>query len=305
MEFFKPDISIDFMKASKWAAILSVSIFIFSLASLFIKGIHKGLDFTGGTQIELSFQDSPNLEEMRNNLIKAGFDQIVVQNYGSSKGVLINIAPKEGVSATQLLDKVLTIFPDATKKRNEYIGPQVGKELATKGFLAIVISLLGTLVYIAIRFEFKFAVCSVLALIHDPILILGMFSFLQLEFDLKVLGALLAILGYSINDTIVVFDRVRENFRKHRKKTVIEIMNLSINQTLSRTIMTSMLTLIVVLALYVFGGEALKNFSLTLIIGIIIGTYSSIYVAGACAVAMGLKRTDLIPQSKETVDNRP
>ena len=199
----------------------------------------------------------------------------------------------------------MNALPCATKQQVDFVGPQVGQELATKGALAILVSLLATMVYIAIRFEYRLAFSSAIALIHDPILILGIFAWFGIEFDLKALAGLLAVIGYSLNDTIVVFDRVRENFVKIRRSTPIEIMNISINQTLSRTIMTSLLTLFVVVALFVYGGETIHGFSLALIIGIVIGTYSSIYVAGALAVVMGLSSKDFISTNKKILDNRP
>ena len=196
-------------------------------------------------------------------------------------------------------------LPGAVKQRVDFVGPQVGKELATKGILAIVIALLATMIYIALRFEHRLAFSSAVALVHDPVLILGIFSFFRIEFDLKALAGLLAVIGYSLNDTIVVFDRVRENFIKIRRASSMEIMNISINQTLSRTIMTSVLTLFVVVALFVYGGETIHGFSLALIIGIVIGTYSSIYVAGALAVVMGLDRKDFLKSQKKEIDDRP
>ena len=196
-------------------------------------------------------------------------------------------------------------LPGAIKQRVDFVGPQVGAELATKGALAIIVALLATMIYIAFRFEFRLAVSSAVALIHDPVLILGVFAIFHVEFDLKALAGLLAVIGYSLNDTIVVFDRVRENFIKIRRSTPLEIMNVSINQTLSRTIMTSLLTLFVVVALFLYGGETIRGFSLALIIGIVVGTYSSIYVAGALAVVMGLDRKDFMPTARKELDDRP
>ena len=204
-----------------------------------------------------------------------------------------------------MVKQVLEVLPDAKVQQVDYIGPQVGQELATKGALAVVIALLGTMIYIALRFEFRFAVASTVALIHDPVLILGIFSFFHLEFNLITLAAVLTVIGYSLNDTIVIFDRVRENFRKLRKATPVEVVNSATNQTLSRTIMTSVLTLMVVLALFFLGGSTLHGFALAMIIGIVIGTYSSIYVAGSLALALGLTRQHLLPPSKEALDERP
>lgn len=305
MEFFNPNSNVDFMGARRWTAIFSILIFVLSMAALTIHGLKWGLDFTGGTQIEISYSSAADLPLIREDLAKAGFKEAQVVSYGTSKDVLISIAPREDKEQARLVDQVMEALPGATKQRVEFVGPQVGQELATKGALAVIVSLLATMIYIAMRFEYRLAVSSAVALIHDPVLILGIFAFFGVEFDLKALAGLLAVIGYSLNDTIVVFDRVRENFVKIRRATSIEIMNISINQTLSRTIMTSMLTLFVVLALFIYGGEAIHGFSLALIIGILIGTYSSIYVAGALAVAMGLDRKDFLPNQRKEIDNRP
>ncbi|KTC88566.1 protein translocase subunit SecF [Legionella cincinnatiensis] len=305
MEFFNPNSNVDFMGARRWTATFSILIFVLSIGALAIHGLKWGLDFTGGTQIEVSYSSAADLPLIRENLAKAGFKEAQVVSYGTSKDVLISIAPREDKEQARLVDQVMTALPGASKQRVEFVGPQVGQELATKGALAVVVSLLATMIYIAMRFEYRLAVSSAVALVHDPVLILGIFALFGVEFDLKALAGLLAVIGYSLNDTIVVFDRVRENFVKIRRATSIEIMNISINQTLSRTIMTSMLTLFVVLALFIYGGEAIHGFSLALIIGILIGTYSSIYVAGALAVAMGLDRKDFLPSQRKEVDNRP
>lgn len=305
MEFFNPNSKIDFMGARRWTALFSAFIFIGSIAALLINGLHWGLDFTGGTQIEVSFEQAANLEQIRENLSKAGFPEAQVVSYGTSKDVLISLAPHENMQEGAIVDTVMQTMPGATKQRVDFVGPQVGEELATKGVLAIVVSLLATMIYIAMRFEFRLAFSSAVALIHDPVLILGIFALFHVEFDLKALAGLLAVIGYSLNDTIVVFDRVRENFVKIRRGEPLEIMNISINQTLSRTIMTSLLTLFVVVALFVYGGEAIRGFSLALIIGIVIGTYSSIYVAGALAVVLGLSKQDFMPNKSKLSDDHP
>ncbi|STY28794.1 protein-export membrane protein SecF [Legionella wadsworthii] len=305
MEFFNPNSSVDFMGARRWTAMFSILIFVLSIGALAIHGLKWGLDFTGGTQIEVTYPSAADLPAIRESLNKAGFKEAQVVSYGTSKDVLISIAPREDKEQTRLVDQVMSALPGAVKQRVDFVGPQVGQELATKGALAVVVSLLATMIYIAMRFEYRLAVSSAVALVHDPVLILGVFAFFGIEFDLKALAGLLAVIGYSLNDTIVVFDRVRENFVKIRRASSIEIMNISINQTLSRTIMTSMLTLFVVVALFVYGGEAIHGFSLALIIGIIIGTYSSIYVAGALAVAMGLDRKDFMPSQRKEVDSLP
>lgn len=305
MELFNPNSKIDFMGVRKWTALFSAIVCIVSIASLSINGLKWGLDFTGGTQIEVSYTDTPRLEDIRKSLAKAGFPEAQVITYGSAKDVLISIAPHKNLDQRLAVDKVMQALPDAQKQQAEIVGPQIGQELAIKGALAVVVAMLATMAYIAFRFEYRLAVSAAVALVHDPILILGVFSLFHIEFDLKALAALLAVIGYSLNDTIVVFDRVRENFRKIRRTPPLEIMNLAINETLSRTIMTSALTLVVVVSLFVYGGEAIHTFSLALMIGIIIGTYSSIYVAGALAITLGLNRNDLIVTPKAALDDRP
>lgn len=304
MEFFKKSTSIDFMALRKWSGALSCLLFIASLSSLFYNGLNWGLDFTGGVQIQVTYNQPADLATMRDQLSAAGLEKAVVQSYGTASDVLISLPPSQE-NATTLSQQVLKALPGAQLQRQEYVGPEVGAELANKGVLAFVIALLATMCYIAIRFEWRFAVSAAVALIHDPILILGIFSYCHIEFNLTALAAVLAVVGYSLNDTIVIYDRVRENFRKVRQTNTLEIMNLSINQTLSRTIMTSAATLVVVLMLLFFGGAMIYNFALALVIGIVVGTYSSIYIAGALAVALGLSRNDLLPKAKVVVDDLP
>lgn len=305
MEFFKANTKIDFMKQRKIATAFSVLLFIFSITSFIFKGLNLGLDFTGGTQIELHAPNPIDLLKVREKLKKQGFHEATVQPYGSSQDILIRIGVQKKLNEQQLKTVILNMVSGGVIEQMQYIGPQVGKTLAMNGILAVLASLLAMMVYIGIRFEYRFAVSATLALIHDPLLILGVFSFFHLEFNLIVLAALLTVIGYSLNDTVVVYDRIRENFRKMRKASTIEVVNASINQTLSRTIMTSGLTLSVVLVLLVFGGETLSGFSLALAIGIVIGTYSSIYIAGSTSVAMGLKRNHLLPPAKTELDNAP
>ncbi len=309
MEFFKHNTQINFMGQRKGAAILSAILFVLSLVSLFVNGLNLGLDFTGGTQVQLSFPQAADLNQIRDRLETAGFKEAVVNSYGTSKDVLVTLVPKKAVESTDMKDEIVrqivTALPDAKVQQVDSIGSQVGQELATKGALAVVIALLGTMIYIALRFEWRFSVGSTVALIHDPLLILGIFSFFHLEFNLIGLAALLTVIGYSLNDTIVIFDRIRENFRRLRKAEPIDVVNQSINQTLSRTIMTSALTLMVVLALFFLGGRMLHGFALALIIGIVVGTYSSIYVAGSLSLALGLTRQNLLPVAKEVLDDRP
>jgi preprotein translocase subunit SecF len=311
MEFFKHNTKIDFMGQRKWAALLSILMFVLSIYSLVAHGLNWGLDFTGGTQIHLAFPEPVNVAEVRDGLEKSGYKDAVVVSYGTSRDVLVTIMPQaeEGgnteVTKESVVSPILKLMPNAKVKEVNYIGPQVGQELATKGALAIVIALLGTMIYIAFRFEARFAIGSTLALIHDPLIILGVFSYRHLEFNLIALAAVLTVIGYSLNDTIVIFDRVREDFRRVRKGTSYEIMNLAINQTLSRTIMTSALTLMVVSALYFLGGSMVHGFALALIIGIVVGTYSSIYVAGSFALALGLNRQHLLAPPKEELTEKP
>ncbi|MCX7114798.1 MAG: protein translocase subunit SecF [Gammaproteobacteria bacterium] len=306
MECFNPNSNIDFMGLRFWTASFSVMVVVFALVALCWKGLVWGLDFTGGLQIEARYESQQaNLPDIRARLYAAGFHEAQVMNYGSSKNVLISIGPHHLQNQTTLAEQIIQLLPAAVMQRVDIVGPQVGKELATKGSLAVLIAMIAILIYVAFRFEFRLAVSAVVALIHDPILILGVFAFFGIEFDLKALAGLLAVIGYSINDTIVVFDRVRENFIKMRRATPLEIMNKAINQTLSRTIMTSLLTLCVVLALLIYGGATIFGFALALFIGIVIGTYSSIYVAGALAVVMGLNRQDFLPNAPKLVEDRP
>ncbi len=311
MEFFKHNTTIDFMAQRKWAAILSITLCLLSLLALGVFGLNKGLDFTGGVQIQLSYPEAAQLDDIHERLDRAGFPEAVVISYGTSKDVLVTLVPKDKnpemmneKTQASMVQQVIAALPGATVAQVNYIGPQVGKEMESKGLIAIIVALLGTMVYIAFRFDMRFAIGSTVALLHDPIIILGIFAFWRIEFNLIALAAVLTVIGYSLNDTIVIFDRVRENFRKFRKYDALEVMNLSINQTLSRTIMTSALTLMVVFALFFLGGNLLHGFALALIIGIIVGTYSSIYVAGSLSITLGLTRQHLIPQPR-TVDERP
>lgn len=308
MEFFKSNPKIPFMKQRWLAATISAIIFICSIISLSVNGLNFGLDFTGGTQAEVAFLQPVSVMHLRNQLVAAGFTQAVVQAYAKNKSsdnmYSVRVGLHKSLTQEELKSKLVSAMPGATINSLEYIGPEVGKQLMTNGILAIVLVFIGTMIYIALRFEYRFALSAAIALVHDPILILGVFSFFHLEFSMIVLTGLLTVIGYSLNDTIVVYDRVRENFRKIRKSTPLEIMDLSINQTLSRTIMTSGLTFAVVIALFLYGGQSVHGFALALMIGIMVGTYSSIYVAGSLAIAFGLTRANLIPTQK-VVDEMP
>lgn len=309
MEFFHRQTNFDFMGISKYTACFSAIITVLAIGFLVFKGLNFGLDFTGGTQIELRYSRPIDFEEVRQHLEKSDFSGAKVTQYGSTRDILVKIPNKAGESEQMMGNKVFEALKTQDSqielRRVEFVGSEVGENLAEQGGLAVLVALLATLLYIAMRFEYRFGISATVALMHDPIVILGIFALFQIEFDLATLAGVLAVIGYSLNDTIVVFDRVRENFRKVRKGTAREIMNISINQTLSRTIMTSLMTLLVVVSLYFFGGESLHGFSLSLIIGIVIGTYSSIFVAGALALQMGLTRSDLAPSSKKIVDEMP
>lgn len=302
MELFKVKSPIDFLSARKWAAAVSVILVLGSLLSLATRGIHWGLDFTGGIVIELEYPQPVEIAQIRDLLNNKGFEDAVIQHFGSSHELMIRLAPRSDMTEQEVASSIRTLLqesePGVTLLRAEVLGAQIGQELAEQGALAILVALIGTMIYIAFRFEWRLAVGAGVALAHDPLLILGLFSLCQFEFDLPTLAAILAVIGYSLNDTIVVFDRVKENFLKVRKGNAVEIMNLSLTQTLSRTLMTSFLTLLVVTSLLIYGGPTLFGFSLALFVGIIVGTYSSIYVAGALSVWLGLSREDLIPVVK-------
>lgn len=309
MELFHKQTKIDFMGIRKITAVISIIISVVSLFFIFTKGLNYGLDFTGGTQLELRYSNPISFEDVRHQLETSGFAGAKVTQYGSTRDILVKLANKEGVTEQQLGQLVLETLkkhdPNIELRKVEFVGSEVGEHLAEQGALAVLVALFAIMLYIAMRFEYRFGVSAAVSLLHDPIIILGIFSYFQIEFDLATLAGILAVIGYSLNDTIVVYDRVRENFRKVRKGSTEEIMNLSINQTLSRTLMTSCMTLMVVIALYFLGGESLQGFSLSLIIGIVIGTYSSIFIAGALALVMGLSRQDLMPNAKKVVDDLP
>lgn len=304
MEFFKTNTKIKFMGRRKVAAVFSIILFLASVVTLSVNGLNLGLDFTGGTAIEMKFEQPANIEQIRTSLHQHGFSQATVQSY-TVKDISIRIGPQKGLTQDQVTQKITDAVPAGHVVMDNSIGPQVGKTLLTNGILAVIVALIGTMIYVALRFDYRFAVSAAVALVHDPVLILGIFSFFHIEFNLIVLAAVLTVIGYSLNDTIVVYDRIRENFRKIRKGSPTEVVDLSINQTLSRTIMTSGLTLIVVIALFILGGNTIHNFALALIIGIVIGTYSSIYVAGSLAVALGMNRTSLMPTPKRVDDDLP
>lgn len=312
MQMFKLKHAIDFMGLRKITAVISLLLVLLSIGSLVTRGLNFGIDFTGGTLIEVGYPQPVKLEEVRSALANSGFVQAQAQHFGATSDVLIRIAPQQGKQSAQLSEDAMSALrqqdPGVEMRRVEFVGPQVGEELTEQGGLAMIYALIGILIYIIVRFQWRFAPGAVVALVHDVMITLGFFSVLQIDFDLTVLAALLAVIGYSLNDTIVVFDRIRENFRKIRKGTSYQIINASINQTLSRTLMTSLTTLLVLVSLFLFGGEVIHSFSMALILGIVVGTYSSIYVASTMALALGISKADLMtarPEGGEPESSEP
>ncbi len=298
-EIIKTEKTIHFMKVAKPAYILSGLLILLSLVTIGVRGINWGLDFTGGTVIEMGYSKAADLEEIRPLLASNGFDDAVMQHFGSSKEVLIRVAPREGVESKHLGNQIIAIMKgydsSAELRRIEFVGPNVGDELTEEGGLALLAALICILIYVGFRFEWRLASGAVLALAHDVTITLGIFSLLQVEFDLTILAALLTVIGYSLNDTIVVFDRIRENFRRMRTDDSVEIVDVSLTQTLSRTLITSGTTLMVLVSLFLKGGALIHGFALALLIGIVVGTYSSIYVASALALRLGVNRETMLP----------
>ncbi len=305
MDFFKRETHIDFMTHRLRAVVITGCLIAAALAFLFFRGLNLGLDFTGGTLVEVGYPSAVDLTEVRQTLSAGGYPDAVVQTFGTARDILIRLAPDSGQGdalSNAVLDTLQAANPEATLRRVEFVGPQVGEELAEKGGLALLYALGGILVYVAFRFEYRFAIGAVSAVLHDVVVTLGLFAGIGLTFDLTVLAALLAVIGYSLNDTIVVFDRIRENFVRVRKGDAVEVTNRSINQMLPRTLVTSLTTLLVLIALFILGGELIRGFALALIIGVLVGTYSSIYVASTAALALGVSKEDLIPPPKEGDD---
>lgn len=304
-------IQFNFMGMRKVTSIVSALLIIFSVFTLSYQGLNLGIDFTGGTLVEVGYPEAVNLDKLRQSFSDSEFNDVAIQYFGSAKEILIRIPPQQGLNSADVSSKLLNLLSSnnfsAEMRRVEFVGPQVGEELREDGGLAMLYALLCIMVYIAFRFQMRFSVGAVSALIHDVIITLGFFSITRFSFDLTILAALLAVIGYSLNDTIVVFDRVRENFRKIRDKTPVEVFNISLNQTLSRTLMTSFTTLLVLTALFLLGGEIIHGFSVALIFGVLIGTYSSIYIASPVTLMLGIKKEDLMPVKKEGVDleNQP
>ena len=300
---------INFMGLRKIAATVSIAFVLLSIGSLAVRGLNFGLDFTGGTLVEVVYEQAEALSAVRAALAEAGFEQAVVVNFGSDTDVLVRLP--QGLSP-DLGDQILAVLrqsasSDVDLRRIEFVGPQVGEQLREQGGLAILMALIVVLIYIAMRFQLKFAFGAVLALAHDVVVVLGIFSLLGLDFDLTVLGALLAVIGYSLNDTIVVSDRIRENFRKLRKQPPIDVINISLSETLGRTLVTSLTTLVVLLALLVVGGEMISGFATALTFGVVVGTYSSIYVAANIMLTLGIRKEDVMVPEKEgePIDNLP
>ena len=304
--------NIDFLRWRQLAMIWSVTVLVIAVGSLLIRGMSLGLDFTGGTVIEVQYPQPVEIPKVRETLAKAGFGDAQTQHFGTSRDVLIRIPPRdEQRNAAALSNEVLHALQGAeggagaTLARAEFVGPQVGQELVEQGGLAALGALAGILIYVMFRFEWRLAVGTIAATVHDVIFTVGWFSLFQIEFDLTVLAAVLAVIGYSVNDTVVVLDRIRENFRKRRKGSIQEIMNLSINETLARTLMTSVSALLSVIVWYFLGGVVMRGFSIAMIVGILVGTYSSIYIASSTALYLGISREDLLPRAKETAGDQP
>lgn len=302
------ELNFDFMGLRRVASAMSILLVLISIGSLAVRGLNLGLDFTGGTLLEVQYEKPEALDKITNTLVDQGYRDVTVQNFGSETDVLVRMSE---AFRDNLGNEVLTVLQNAsadnklTLMRSEFVGGQVGEELRDQGGLALLLALFVVMIYVAVRFQIKFSVGAVIALFHDVIIILGLFSLFQWEFDLTVMAALLAVIGYSINDTIVVADHIRENFRVLRRGDAIEVINFSINQTLGRTIMTSLTTALVLFALMIVGGDIIHNFSVALMIGVVVGTYSSIFVASSLLVAMNISREDLIPPEVEEVDDRP
>ncbi len=307
MELFKIRKDIPFMKHALVFNVISFVTFALAVFFLFSRGLHLSVEFTGGTLMEVSYSQPADLQKVRGTVATLGFGEVQVQNFGSARDVMIRLPAQKGVNSAQQSEKVLSALkandPDVTLRRTEFVGPQVGDELAEDGLKALAFVVIGIMIYLAIRFEWKFAVSAIIANLHDVIIILGFFAFFQWEFSLAVLAAVLAVLGYSVNESVVIFDRIRENFRRYRKMNTVEIIDNAITSTISRTIITHGSTQIMVLSMLLFGGETLYYFALALTIGICFGIYSSVFVAAAIAMWLGIRREDLIKPVKK--DNDP
>ncbi len=302
IRFFDVDRVIPFMRYGKITTAISLATFFFAIWALWAKGLNLGVDFTGGTVMEVAYSQPAQLDKIRASLEATGLKEISVQNFGTSKDVLIRLPVSQSANAAQISEQVMTTLkaqtPDVTLKKVDFVGPQVGKELYDSGALALFVVAVGIMIYLAIRFEWRFALAGIIANAHDVIIILGMFAFFQWEFTLTVLAGILAILGYSVNESVVVFDRIRENIRKMRKTSIPDLIDHAITTTMSRTIITHLSTQIMVLAMLFFGGEALHNFALALTIGIMFGIYSSVLVASPLLLMLGVKREHFLRDEK-------
>ena len=311
MEFFKIRRDIPFMRHALIFNVVSFATFALAVFFLFSRGLHLSVEFTGGTLMEVNYTQAADVGKIRDTVAKLGLNDVQVQSFGTSRDVMIRLPAQKGVSTAQQSDTVITALkaanPDVTLRRTEFVGPQVGEELAQDGLKALAMVVFGIMVYLAFRFEWKYAVAAIIANLHDVIIILGFFAFFQWEFSLAVLAAVLAVLGYSVNESVVIFDRIRENFRRYRKMNTEEIINNAITSTISRTIITHGSTQIMVLSMLLFGGPTLFYFALALTIGILFGIYSSVFVAAAIAMWLGIKREDLIkgPPKKDEDPNDP
>ena len=311
MEFFKIRRDIPFMRHALIFNIISFATFALAVFFLFSRGLHLSVEFTGGTLMEVNYTQAADVGKIRNTVATLGLNDVQVQNFGTSRDVMIRLPAQKGVSTAQQSEAVMTALKaangDVTLRRTEFVGPQVGEELAQDGLKALAMVVFGIMVYLAFRFEWKYAVAAIIANLHDVVIILGFFAYFQWEFSLAVLAAVLAVLGYSVNESVVIFDRIRENFRRYRKMNTVEIINNAITSTISRTIITHGSTQIMVLSMLLFGGPTLFYFALALTIGILFGIYSSVFVAAAIAMWLGIKREDLVkgPTRKEEDPNDP
>ena len=311
MEFFKIKRDIPFMRHALAFNVVSFSTFALAVFFLLSRGLHLSVEFTGGTLMEVNYTQSADLGKIRSTVTGLGFQDVQVQSFGTSRDVMIRLPVQKGVTTAQQSDQVLAaltaVSPDVTLRRTEFVGPQVGDELAHDGLKALAMVVVGIMIYLAFRFEWKYAVAAIIANLHDVIIILGFFAFFQWEFSLAVLAAVLAVLGYSVNESVVIFDRIRENFRRYRKMNTVEIINNAITSTISRTIITHGSTQVMVLSMLLFGGATLHYFAMALTIGILFGIYSSVFVAASIAMWLGIKREDLIKTapSKDEDPNDP
>ena len=307
MEFFKIRKDIPFMRHALIFNAVSLITFVLAVFFLFSRGLHLSVEFTGGTVMEVSYAQAPDLEKIRTKVASLGFTDVQVQNFGTARDVMIRLPAQKGVSSAQQSDKVMAQLKadsaDANLRRTNFVGPSVGEELVLDGLKALAFVVVGIMIYLAVRFEWKYAVAGIIANLHDVVIILGFFAFFQWEFSLSVLAAVLAVLGYSVNESVVIFDRIRENFKRFRKMTTVQIIDNAITSTISRTIITHGSTQIMVLSMLLFGGQTLFYFALALTIGILFGIYSSVFVAAAIAMWLGIKREDLIKAAPAKVEH--